>query len=282
MAKKPKSSGWSVPHIPFSLKPETARSIYAVLAILATLLFLVAPIGQAGVAGKLLYETLSGFFGVGYFLIPLSLMLFAIGLMREKETGASGTRLLGATVLFLAGISVLSIVNESGGIAGPWGGTAIAGSLIALDTPFSLPKKLLSYLLQFLKRAPDSSMVITDPYKETGVENQTQETRKKEETLREKKPAKKAFREETAEVLEGIQFAPADTAYSPPPMSLLERDKGKPEVGDIKANANLIKRTLQNFGITVEMDEVSIGPSVTRYALKPAEGVRLQKILSLQ
>ena len=300
MAKKPKSSGWSVPHIPFSLKPETARSIYAVLAILATLLFLVAPIGQAGVAGKLLYETLSGFFGVGYFLIPLSLMLFAIGLMREKETGASGTRLLGATVLFLAGISVLSIVNESGGIAGHWvgtpfvflfdtgfavvilGGIAIAGSLIALDTPFSLPKKLLSYLLQFLKRTPDSSMVITDPYKETGVENQTQETRKKEETLREKKPAKKAFREETAEVLEGIQFAPADTAYSPPPLSLLERDKGKPEVGDIKANANLIKRTLQNFGITVEMDEVSIGPSVTRYALKPAEGVRLSKILSLQ
>src|SRR3989344_1363653 len=209
MAKKPKSSGWSVPHIPFSLKPETARSIYAVLAILATLLFLVAPIGQAGVAGKLLYETLSGFFGVGYFLIPLSLMLFAIGLMREKETGASGTRLLGATVLFLAGISVLSIVNESGGIAGHWvgtpfvflfdtgfavvilGGIAIAGSLIALDTPFSLPKKLLSYLLQFLKRTPDSSMVITDPYKETGVENQTQETRKKEETLREKKTGKK-------------------------------------------------------------------------------------------
>src|SRR3989344_3228220 len=280
MAKKPKSSGWSVPHIPFSLKPETARSIYAVLAILATLLFLVAPIVQAGVAGKLLYETLSGFFGVGYFLIPLSLMLFAIGLMREKETGASGTRLLGATVLFLAGISVLSIVNESGGIAGHWvgtpfvflfdtgfavvilGGIAIAGSLIALDTPFSLPKKLLSYLLQFLKRTPDSSMVITDPYKETGVENQTQETRKKEETLREKKPAKKAFREETAEVLEGIQFAPADTAYSPPPLSLLERDKGKPEVGDIKANANLIKRTLQNFVITVEMDEVSLGRDI--------------------
>jgi S-DNA-T family DNA segregation ATPase FtsK/SpoIIIE len=65
-------------------------------------------------------------------------------------------------------------------------------------------------------------------------------------------------------------------------VSLLERDKGKPETGDIKANANIIKRTLQNFGILVEMDEVSIGPTVTRFALKPAEGVRLQKIVSLQ
>lgn len=69
--------------------------------------------------------------------------------------------------------------------------------------------------------------------------------------------------------------------FIPPPLSLLEKDRGKPETGDIKANANIIKRTLQNFGIDVEMDEISIGPSVTRYALKPAEGVKLSKIIAL-
>jgi len=69
--------------------------------------------------------------------------------------------------------------------------------------------------------------------------------------------------------------------FSAPPLSLLEKDRGKPETGDIKANANIIKRTLQNFGITVEMDEISIGPSVTRYALKPAEGVKLSRIVAL-
>ncbi len=53
-------------------------------------------------------------------------------------------------------------------------------------------------------------------------------------------------------------------------------------MGDIKANANLIKRTLLNFGIDVEMDEVSIGPTVTRYALKPAEGIKLTRILTLK
>jgi S-DNA-T family DNA segregation ATPase FtsK/SpoIIIE len=70
--------------------------------------------------------------------------------------------------------------------------------------------------------------------------------------------------------------------YEAPPLSLLERDRGRPGVGDIKGNANIIKRTLANFGIVVELDEISIGPSVTRYAIKPAEGVRLQKIVSLQ
>lgn len=69
--------------------------------------------------------------------------------------------------------------------------------------------------------------------------------------------------------------------FVPPPISLLEKDRGKAEVGDIKANANIIKRTLLNFGIDVEMDEVSVGPSVTRYALKPAEGVKLSRILAL-
>jgi len=71
-------------------------------------------------------------------------------------------------------------------------------------------------------------------------------------------------------------------SYIPPPLSLLEEDKGKPNTGDIKANANIIKRTLANFGIEVEMDEITIGPTVTRYALKPAEGVKLSRIVGLQ
>jgi S-DNA-T family DNA segregation ATPase FtsK/SpoIIIE len=65
-------------------------------------------------------------------------------------------------------------------------------------------------------------------------------------------------------------------------MTLLERDKGKPNVGDIKGNMNIIKRTLENFGIQVEMDEVTIGPTVTRYALKPAQGMKLSRIVGLQ
>ena len=79
----------------------------------------------------------------------------------------------------------------------------------------------------------------------------------------------------------GAMIAPHLSLFTAPPLTLLEKDRGKPETGDIKANANIIKRTLQNFGITVEMDEISIGPSVTRYALKPAEGVKLSRIVGL-
>ena len=66
-----------------------------------------------------------------------------------------------------------------------------------------------------------------------------------------------------------------------PPIDLLESDKGIPSSGDIKVNSAVIKKTLENFDIPVEMSEVKIGPTVTQYALKPAEGIKLSKITSL-
>lgn len=71
------------------------------------------------------------------------------------------------------------------------------------------------------------------------------------------------------------------TTYKPPSLDMLEPDKGKPSSGDVRANANIIQRTLQSFGIDVDMGEVNIGPSVTQYTLKPAEGVKLSRITNL-
>jgi S-DNA-T family DNA segregation ATPase FtsK/SpoIIIE len=94
-----------------------------------------------------------------------------------------------------------------------------------------------------------------------------------EESQKPKKKVIEEYEEETVDVLE--------ERYESPPLNLYEEDKGKPSAGDNKANAQTIKRTLQNFQISVEMDEVSVGPTVTRYTLKPAQGVKLSKIAGL-
>jgi DNA segregation ATPase FtsK/SpoIIIE, S-DNA-T family len=65
------------------------------------------------------------------------------------------------------------------------------------------------------------------------------------------------------------------------PMDLLNAKIGKPTAGDIKNNMMIIQRTLENFGIPVEMGEVNVGPTVTQYTLKPAEGIKLTKITTL-
>lgn len=65
------------------------------------------------------------------------------------------------------------------------------------------------------------------------------------------------------------------------PLDLLVRSTDKPMSGDIEGNKEKIRSTFENFRIDVEMEEVSVGPMVTQYALKPAQGVKLTQITSL-
>ena len=66
------------------------------------------------------------------------------------------------------------------------------------------------------------------------------------------------------------------------PINLLKAAIGKPTSGDIKTSIEIITRTLENFGIDIEMDNVTVGPTVTQYAFKPADGVKLSRITALR
>ena len=108
-------------------------------------------------------------------------------------------------------------------------------------------------------------------------ELEDEEYEDEEEIEEEESPKKRAAVSKPAQKKQTFSSAPIRD-FTPPPLSLLQRDSGKASVGDTKTNMSVIKRTLSEFGIQVEMDEVSIGPSVTRYALKPAQGVKLSRI----
>jgi S-DNA-T family DNA segregation ATPase FtsK/SpoIIIE len=65
------------------------------------------------------------------------------------------------------------------------------------------------------------------------------------------------------------------------PLDLLIRRDQRPTSGDIGRNQEIIQKTLAQFGVPVEMGEVSVGPTVTQFTLKPAEGIKLTRITSL-
>ncbi len=65
------------------------------------------------------------------------------------------------------------------------------------------------------------------------------------------------------------------------PLELLERRDQRPTSGDITHNREVIRRTLNTFGIPVEMGEVAVGPTVTQFTFKPSEGVKLARIIGL-
>ncbi len=66
------------------------------------------------------------------------------------------------------------------------------------------------------------------------------------------------------------------------PTTLLELREQKPLSGNVKANEEAIRKTLLAFGIPVEMAGHAIGPTVTQYMFKPAEGIKLSRVVGLQ
>ncbi len=71
-----------------------------------------------------------------------------------------------------------------------------------------------------------------------------------------------------------------DPNWKMPGLDLLERKQSPADAGDVRQNAALIKSTLADFGIDVEMGDANKGPRVTQYTMRPPSGVNLSKILA--
>ncbi len=75
-----------------------------------------------------------------------------------------------------------------------------------------------------------------------------------------------------------------DENYEYPPLELLGKTSKKSLKGGAKAltdTATKLQKTLYSFGVSAKVENVSVGPAITRYELKPAEGVRVSKIANL-
>lgn len=74
-----------------------------------------------------------------------------------------------------------------------------------------------------------------------------------------------------------------DENYEFPPVALLEPGtKGKETSKTLIAeNASRLQKTLHSFGVAAKVEDVAVGPAITRYEIKPAEGVRVNKIANL-
>ena len=75
-----------------------------------------------------------------------------------------------------------------------------------------------------------------------------------------------------------------DENYEFPPINLLSEGETKGIKGGKRAladTASKLQKTLYSFGVSAKVENVSVGPAITRYELKPAEGVRVSKIANL-
>jgi S-DNA-T family DNA segregation ATPase FtsK/SpoIIIE len=282
---------------------STNHVILGLVLILVSLVAFGGMIGGAGIGGTIVWQGAYLLLGAGAVMIPVGLLTAGILIIRKKSLSATTREWVGGSIGLFSLLGLTSIGEPSyGGFVGTlarfpfvslfdkvFGGlilaTISAGSLIVFfdRTPNLFPhflaiqnkiKSLFTKKIkdedseefeyeeeqEVVKTAPKKEITKTEPLKITDSNTD----------------AANAFTIATPKRVLGA------TSYTPPPLSLLEKDRGKANVGDVKANANIIKRTLAEFGIEVEMDEITIGPTVTRYALKPAQGVKLARIVGLQ
>ncbi len=275
------------------IHPDTERIILGILFLCATAVVILARFHNAGPAGDTIYRILTKLFGWGYYLFPVIFLIMALSFLlgNEHKPRALKITFIGALFFILSGLGTIDILYpERGGLVGQWMG--------ALEIPFGyvtglvveitilVVSLLITVNIPFRFRAePDDQVEDDIEDEESPLMIRTPEASGKSAKTESTKPVKED--EEELKIETTKPFVPKKKSlepiknYTPPPLSLLKSTVEKPTSGDLRANANIIKRTLDSFGIPVEMGEISIGPKVTRYTLKPAEGIKLSRITAL-
>ncbi|MCF7815489.1 MAG: DNA translocase FtsK [Candidatus Pacebacteria bacterium] len=277
------------------LSPHTKQAIVAIFFVVLAIFFIFSSLGYAGIAGEMTHDALYYLFGYGFVLAPIVCSLLVYVFLKPREDNrVSGSKIVGISLAFLAALALLELSFSEGGALGTivfrpltslFGGVVTGIILVALFM-VGLFLTFNTNFLHLFQRKDSEDLEDTEPIVNlpaTDSEESEQEN-EEAESADEAAPKKKSLAEKILSRATGAEFVVSSFrgTYAAPPLSLLHKDKGKPDVGDVKANSNTIKRTLKKFNIDVEMDAVTIGSSVTRYAIKPAEGVKLEKIVGLQ
>lgn len=287
------------------LSPQARQAIGAVIVGVLGIFFLLSLLGYAGMVGGYSEAALTKLFGTGAWLAPLACAFYVYALMNPKEDDhVSTSKIIGISVLFFSLLASLELYSDGlGGFTGlaiTYPLTYLVGEMVTGVTLFALV--LIGVFLTFNtgltlpKFGRKSEGEFEEIEEDFGLEEldlpELDNTKEGEEVLEEEKEEERkgiqSFKDKVSDTLKGVRND-ADIVvknfsgpYVPPPLTLLNKDKGKAMAGDVKANSMTIKRTLKEFGINVEMDAVESGPAITRYSLKPAQGVRISRIVALQ
>ena len=134
----------------------------------------------------------------------------------------------------------------------------------------------------------DPDVIKANIFKETAKANEAQAQKTVNSNDNDLFAVEEIEKEEKTKTVLNLSHAQAVEAeeenYEYPPVSLLGKNMKKGNKAGAKAlteKATQLQRTLHSFGVSAKVENISVGPAITRYELKPAEGVRVSKIANL-
>lgn len=282
-------------------------------AILLILLAFFVLLGGFGAGGPLPVKIFYGAYwllGWAAYFTPLALLYFGVLKFRSEDRQIP----LGKLLSMLSFVSVSSALfytvsvakNDSGVYSGGHGGEfgALFGGIIlqALDKipastmfvvlavlafflSFNISPKILLKPFEKKEKAPDTDLESLKARSDHQFKlNEGVPTERSSEIDR---PQRLANLKNTAQKLSSnanreALITESDPGWKLPSYDLLNQKQDKADAGDVQGNAQVIRETLTNFNIAVDMEGANVGPRVTQYTLKPPTGVKLGKITALE
>ena len=277
------------------------RWIKAIAMFLVTIISILSfpYFDKAGYAGELFIKICDFLIGKAYYTVPLFFFVAGLIFLKTRKKGKDLAMAL-ALIISLVGVSGILAVRDINIHQGNWIGWVLGWLLvhffgiIVANIVFGAVLLIgLFIFLQFIwTEIPKKEKEEKPAFKINNAEPDNFKVKGIEQEKTTEKPTAKAAASKISLFKKGVEeggpekaeIKKANTnknAYILPPLDLLNKNESAPTSGNIKENSMIIKSTLENFGIPVEMAEVNVGPTVTQYAFKPAEGVKLSKITTL-
>jgi len=261
--------------VEWEIDPDTAREVIAVVLILFGAIFLLSLFGLAGAFGKFIMEFLRLLFGYISYFFTIFMVILGVILLAPQKFQTKASSILGLFLFFIFFPALIHLFYEPSE-ALEVAREGRAGGIVGFSVAY-LFNALAGFWVAFLILlfGVVVSLMITFSLKISSVFSAIKSGFGK---LRQQGVPVKGTVPVVSMSDNKQDVKPLPGEYQLPSLDLLEDPSGSPQGGDINKNVAIISKTLRQFGITVTMSEATIGPTVTQYTLKPAEGVKLSQI----
>ena len=297
------------------LGPDTWREIFAVALMIFSVVLFLGIFGSAGKFGehlKIFDYKMFGYF-IGY-LFPVAVFWLGAVVLFPPKGGVKLAKFFGLALFFMfmpALIHLFIPVADAKLVANNGEGGGILGYMVSAPLRKSIgifPSFIITFAVVLVSIMVTFNLSFTKLFGlKTGKAGEEEESAPadgvkvhhggKEEELEERQPSFFARMGQNIATLFGrpkieevprapvIETSPrpamktmAGRVWQFPTYDILLESNDVAKSGDIAKNVEMIKKTCQNFGIEVKMQDVNVGPTVTQYTLRPNEGVKLAQI----
>jgi len=293
-----------------------ADDVWGLILIVVAVVFLLGFVGQAGPVGRGLEAGSRLLFGVWRFVVPVALAGIGVALIVGKPREGAARLVIGALTTFVGTVSLfhlltgavalasdLSLVEQRGGMVGAvvafplrrllgmWGAfvvlAAVTGMGVLIITRTSV-REFATGVADLWKQF----LVFVSEIRRGGAPKEASgrhaAPRRPRPGTRRPTPAPVELMEPPAETKPGnkpsapMKRAATSSGYKLPPLDILGLGGG----GDhnkraLEETARELESTLHQHGVEAALTKIVPGPTVTRYEIELAPGVKVNKVSNL-